>query len=206
MGGILVGLGMVALSIMSVSTSQSGPPTTAGVQQAQWNSVGSPDAPVTLTEWIDFQCPACRAFALTREPAIKQKYVESGRVRIVYQNLAFLGPESTAAAEAAQCAADQGRYLDFHQALFQRQRGENTGAFTRGNLEQIAQSLGLNQSQFDRCLDQGTHHDAVLAEAKAGDSEGIKATPTLLLNGRRLDGIPTVEALSRLIDEELAKK
>lgn len=167
---------------------------------------GDPNAPVTIVEWFDYQCPACRVFALTREPEIDQRFISTGQVRFVSRNFAFLGPESFVAAEAAQCAADQKRYWDYRTLLFQQQRGENTGIYRPEIMKVLAAQLNLNQESFSGCLDRGAHRGTVLADNREAGSQGIKATPTLVFNGRILPGIPTVDNLGKLIEEEIAKK
>lgn len=167
---------------------------------------GSPDAPVVITEWFDYLCPTCVRFSLTREAEIERLYISTGKVRFVIRNAAFIGPESFLAAEAAECAADQGRYWDYRALLFQRLAApDNLGALRPENLKRYAAELGLNQVVFDRCLDQGTHRGAVRAEAREADAAGIKAVPSFFINGRSIQGVPTVEILGRLIEEELAK-
>lgn len=225
--GVVAGVVVVALDLASASqppripasasaTTPSDPAKAIGANTAaagassspgaDRHSRGSADAPVVITEWADFQCPACRVFALTREPGLDEQYVKTGKVRIVYRNYAFLGPESFLAAEAAEAAADQGRYLEYRNLLWQRQRGENQGAFRTENLKAWAAELGLDMAKFNSALDGRVYRDAVLAEEKEGEALGVMATPTIMINGRIIEGVPNVEKLKSLIDEELAKK
>ncbi len=206
--GVAVGVVVIALSLMSAGS----PTGVAGVSSApvpqgpERRAVGSPNAPVVVTEWFDFQCPACRAYALTRDAPLEQQYTGTGQVRFVYRNYAFLGLESLVAAEAAECAADQGRYQDYRLLLFQRQRGENLGAFRPENLKSFARELGLNQATFNACLDDGVHRQEVLAEKKEGEAQGVNATPTIFVNDRKMDGVPSLDRMKAAIEEELAKK
>ncbi len=197
----------VASSVQPPQTGSAAPagsvPAAQGVDR---RSLGNPNAPVVVTEWSDFQCPACRIYGLNREPALEQQYVNTGKVRFVYRNFAFLGPESLWAAEAAEAAADQGKYLEYRSLLWQRQRGENLGAFKVANLKAFAAELGLNQAAFDAALDNQLHRAAVLAEKKEGEAQGINATPTIFVNDRKMQGVPTLEAMKAVIEEELAKK
>jgi protein-disulfide isomerase len=206
--GILLGTAVVALDLISAAQppKSSAPADTVGGQGPERRSRGSADAPVVITEWSDFQCPACRAFALTREPGLDEQYVKTGKVRIVYRNYAFLGQESFWAAEAAEAAADQGRYLEYRNLLWQRQKGENQGAFKVENLKAWAAELGLDMAKFNSTLDGRVYKDAVVAEEKEGETLGVMATPTLTINGRIIEGVPSVDRLKALIEEELAKK
>ncbi len=209
--GVVLGVVVIALNLASVSAPVSGVARApvgpaAALQGPDRRSLGNPNAPVVVTEWSDFQCPACRLYALNREPSLEKEYVEAGKVRFVYRNFAFLGPESILAAEAAECAADQGRYWDYRSTLWQRQRGENQGAFRPENLKGFAAELGLDQAKFDACLDNGTHRAEVLAEEKEGEALGVNATPTLFINSRKMQGVPSLDTMKAAIEEELAKK
>ena len=101
--------------------------------------LGDPKAPVTIFEFGDYQCPFCSRFWLQTEPQIRDNYVKTGKVKMVYRDFAFLGPESQAAANAVRCAADQGKYWEYHDALFsaevkdgQENNGNlNTALFTK---------------------------------------------------------------------------
>ncbi|MGI5836530.1 MAG: DsbA family protein [Chloroflexota bacterium] len=205
--GLALGAGMMILSLLSVSSSLAAPtiigrdPT--GVER---RTKGAPNAPVVITTWSDYQCSACARFALNREPVLERLYEDTGKVRFVYRNMPFIGPESFWAAEAAECAADQGRYFDYRNLLFQRLQGENRGGFSIANLKAFAAELGLDQPTFNACLEQGKHRAAIQAEAREGDNLGIDATPTFFINGRMIDGIPSIEAFQKIIDEELAKQ
>ncbi len=180
-------------------------PPAAAAASLERRTRGSPAAPVVITEWFDFQCPGCGRFARNLEPEFERLYVETGKARYVARNFAFLGPESFLAAEAAEAASEQGKYWEYRKLLFERQRGENLGAFRPENLKQFAAELGLNQTLFNARLDQATFRDLVLAEVKEAESQGIKAVPTFFINGRLIDGIPTVDRLGKLIEEEIAK-
>lgn len=206
---------MVGLSLLSVSGWSSAPiagpgssPVAANPEPSQGDprSKGSLEAPVVITEWLDFQCPACGSYALNQEPEIQRLYVDTGKARFVDRNMAFLGPESTFAAEAAQCAADQGRYWAFRTLLFQRQRGENQGAFRPENLKRFAAELGLDQKAFNSCLDGGVYRNFVQRETREGEAQGVRATPSFQVNGRLIPGVPSVQALGRLIEEEIARR
>jgi len=214
--GLMLGVAAIALNMISVSShlgarsalspSTISYPVGLESQGGGVHSIGSPNAPVVVTEWSDFQCPACRAYALTRDPVVVQQYAGTGQVRFVYRNYAFLGMESILAAEAAECAADQGKYWEYRSLLWQRQKGENQGAFSPDNLKSFAAELGLDQARFNACLDNGTHRSEVLAEQREAEASGINATPTIFVNDRKMQGVPTIDAMKAAIEEELAKK
>ena len=203
--GLVLGVTMVSLNLLSVSLAARAPIPDGG-DPLERRTKGSPSAPVVITEWFDYQCPACRTYSLSREPEIERLYVDTGKVRFVSRNLPFLGPESFLAAEAAECAADQGRYWAYRTLLFQRWRGENVGAYSVENLKRLASELGLDRGRFDACLDGGKYREAVLAEVREGSALGVRATPTFFINGRPISGVPSVERMGSLIEEELARR
>lgn len=97
--------------------------------------LGKPDAPVTVIEFADFQCPFCERFYKDAEKGIIENYVKSGKVKFVFRNYAFLGPESNIAAEGSYCASEQGKFWEYHNFLFDNQGPESSGTFSKENLE-----------------------------------------------------------------------
>lgn len=132
--------------------------------------------------------------------------VPTGKVKLVWHNLAFLGPESVWAAEAAECAADQGKFWEYHDKLFEEQSGENQGAFEKPSLERFAAELGLDTARFDQCLASGQHRSDVESEREQGMAEGVHMTPTLIVGGQKYEGVPTFDQLRQMIDAAIAKK
>jgi protein-disulfide isomerase len=126
--------------------------------------------------------------------------VAEGRARIVFHHLAFLGQESLWAAEAAECAREQGRFWDFHDALFAAQAGENRGAFGRDTLRRLAAELGLDTAAFNACVDSGRAAAAIQAEVAAGRAKGVRVTPTLFVAGQKIEGVPDFEQVRRLVE------
>lgn len=175
------------------------PPASAAGIRVSGNAMGEPGAPVTIDEWGDFQCPACRAFALATEPQVRTSYVATGKVRFVFHHLAFIGQESTWAAEAAECAGEEGRFFDFHDRLYALQGGENTGTFTKANLQKIARDLGLSAS-FESCLANDRYAQRVRDDTAAGAQKGVTATPTFFVNGRKVEGTQSFDQLRAIID------
>ncbi len=150
------------------------------------HTMGVPTAPVKVVEWADYQCPFCGAFARTVQPELVKAYVATGKICFEYQDFAFLGPESVLAAEAADCAMDQGNFWQYHDSLFANQGAENSGAFSPERLDEIAAEMGLDTSRFDQCLTSGSHRDEVLALRQDGIEHGIHGTPSLIVNGQKI--------------------
>lgn len=168
-------------------------------------SLGNPAAPVTVVEFGDFQCPFCGRFFKTVEAQLIEKYVKTGQVKFVYRDFAFLGDESNWAAEAANCANEEGKYWQYHDYLYSHQKGENEGAFSKENLKQFARELGLNGNQFDMCLDSDKYAKEIEKDTVDGRTAGVSGTPTSFVNGRIITGAVPFAQLAGVIDEELKK-
>jgi protein-disulfide isomerase len=162
---------------------------------------GQTNAPVTIEVYSDFQCPYCaRADGVLEQLA--PKYIDTGKAKVIYRNYIFIGTESEWAAQAAQCAGDQNKFWTFANYLFTHQAGENTGAFSRDNLKEIAAQIGLDASAFNTCLDSGKYAAQVDQETSQGQQRGVQATPTFFINGQRYEGVLSLEQLASLIDAQ----
>lgn len=150
--------------------------------------LGDPNAPVAVVEFADFQCPFCGRFYKTTAKSIINNYVKNGQVKFIYRDFAFLGEESSAAAQAARCAGDQGKFWQYHDYLYEHQNGENQGTFANYHLKSFAQSLGLNADMFNGCLDSGTYKQDVENDTALGRKFGVTGTPTNFVNGKVITG------------------
>lgn len=128
-----------------------------------------------------------------------------GLVRFVYWHMAFLGKESVRAAEASECAGEQDKFWEYHDKVYENQGGHNSGAYSDANLKRFAAEIGLDMAQFNACLDSGRYSGRVQAQLQAAKGQGVRATPTLIINGRMLEGLYKYEDYRRLIDQELAR-
>lgn len=170
-------------------------------------TLGNPEAPVTIVEFADFQCPFCGRFYNTAGKEIIEKYVKTGKAKFVYRDFAFLGPESEWAGMASECADEQGKFWQYHDYLYTNHNGENEGAFSKGNLKKFAKELGLNQEQFNQCLDSEKYLTEVREDTAYGrDVAGVSGTPTVFINGRPTVGAVSFAELDKVIQEELSKK
>jgi protein-disulfide isomerase len=166
---------------------------------------GPVDASVTVVEFSDFQCPYCARFTQETLPAILSNY--SDKVRFVFMNFPLTSIHANAekAAEAAECAYDQGAFWEYHDLLFQ-----NQAALDADSLKGYAASLGLNASQFNECLDSGEKADEVekdmTAAQKAVQEAGLDrfGTPAFFINGNHLGGAQPFDVFKQAIDAALA--
>jgi protein-disulfide isomerase len=168
------------------------------------NREGNPDAKVTVYEFADYQCPFCKRNHDVVGPELRKQYVDSGKINIIFKHFTFLGQESIWAAQAAECAADQGKFWEYHDLLFAKQGNENGGTFTKENLIKYAQELKLDATKFDPCLNNDQTLERVKADTLEGRNAGVSGTPTFFINGKPLVGAQPIEAFKQVLDPLLA--
>jgi protein-disulfide isomerase len=167
---------------------------------AEGPSLGPEDAPITIIEFSDFQCPYCeRASEVVKE--VRERYPESVRVVYMHFPLESIHPQARGAAEASLCAADQDRFWDYHDKLF-----ENRKALSKDDLLRYATELELDVERFGQCVADRTHQDRVDQDMETGTELGVTGTPAFFVNGIMLSGAKPVESFSALIDAELARQ
>ena len=173
--------------------------------------LGDPNAAVTFIEFGDYQCPFCGKFYKETEPLIRKNYIETGKVKMIYKDFAFLGPESIFAAQAAECAKEQGKYWSYHDVLFEEEfkdGQENNGNLNREFFKEIALGLKMNSDEFLKCFDSEKYAAEVendIKEAKAAMGQQA-STPTSFINGEMVRGAQPYDVFSQAIDESLNKK
>jgi protein-disulfide isomerase len=158
------------------------------------NAMGDPNAPISIEEFSDFQCPFCERFHEETEPLLRQYYIDTGKVRFIYRSMGnFVSDnvarargtpaktESRDAALAAYCAGDQNRFWDMHAHIFANALGEDVGSYTDERLKAIAETTGLDMDQFNSCYDSGKYLDRVKEDAEDGQSAGVTGTPAFLV-------------------------
>lgn len=165
--------------------------------------IGDKNAPVTLVEFADYQCPFCGEFYKDVFPKLKEKYIDTGKVKFYFQDFAFLGEESNFAAEAVRCAEAQGKYWEFHNYLYEHQDGENKGTFSMENLKKFGTTLGLTATDFNSCVDSRVNKALVESETYVGQRLKVQATPTVFINGKRVEGSAPFEYYAEMIEAEL---
>jgi protein-disulfide isomerase len=165
-------------------------PTPIAPQPQAAATLGNPNAPVTIVEFSDYQCPFCRRHALETMPYLKE-LIDAGRVYYMFKDLPLdsIHPEARRIAAAARCAGEQDAYWEMHNAIFELQeRWVRAGAGIDGMMSNLAVDLGLNRANFDSCLNSGRHEAAVQENYAEATSLGIQGTPYFLINGYPLNG------------------
>ncbi len=173
--------------------------------------LGDVNAPITIFIFSDYQCPFCGKFFTETELLLRKNYVETGKAKMVYKDLAFLGTESTAASQAAECAKEQGKFWQYHDALFEaeiKDGKENNGNLNRDLFKKTASDLKMNVDEFLACLDSSKYAAEVQGDAQEANSVmGQKiSTPTIFINDQMIQGAYPYSVFSQVIDQILAKK
>ena len=181
--------------------------TRAGVADAP--TLGRADAPVTIVEFSDYQCPFCQRFFATTLPELKREYIETGKVRYVFRDFPLeMHAQARKAAEAAHCAGEQGKYWEMHDVLFQNQR-----ALAPPQLADHARLVGLDGATFDACLSSGRHAARVDRGLADGAAAGVQGTPGFVIGkttsgdvveGTPIRGAQPLERFRQIIEQLLA--
>jgi protein-disulfide isomerase len=200
----VVGIGIVGYSIASntLGAAVSEPIVVDGledgerlIEMAQGVTKGDPDAPVTIIEFGDYQCPGCGGFAMSVKPQVELALVETGQAKFVFYDfpLVTIRPNAFIAARAARCADDQDLFWEFHDSLFRNQPSWSAEANPMGSFRNYAETIGLDDETFVACVNSDRHADLVSANMQLGAALGVSGTPTLLVESggqvRRLNNV-----------------
>jgi protein-disulfide isomerase len=178
----------------------------ANVSVGNFPVKGNTNAKVTIIEFADFRCPFCEQFFTNTEPQIISDYVNTGKAKFAFRNFAFLGPASVTAADASECANDQGKFWEYHDYLYKNQPSESdTSMYNTDTLTQAAISLGMDGTTFRSCLDNKTDEAKANADLADGQKAGVSGTPSFFIDGISLVGAEPYSTFKTTIDQELAK-
>jgi protein-disulfide isomerase len=179
---------------------------------ASGTAMGDPNASVRIDVWEDFQCPACVNYSKDVEPLVTENYVATGKVYYVYHVFPFIDDaaitkESDQSANAAMCAAEQGRFWDFHDILFGNWDGENEGAFSDSRLVGMAETLELDMTAFNACFQANRYEKDINNDLNEGQAKGVNGTPSVFVNGTLIKPgfVPSYQDISAAIEAELKK-
>lgn len=162
---------------------------------------GDKNAPVTIVEWSDFECPFCTRFYEQTLGQIEEEYIKRGKVKFVYRDFPLsFHRNAQKAAEATECADEQGKFWEMHNLLFER--GVDGGV---ASFKQFATNLGLNTNEFNTCLDSGKYESEVQKDMQDGIATGITGTPGFIINGQLVSGAQPFSAFKQVIEAELAR-
>jgi len=167
--------------------------------------MGNSNAPITILEWGDYQCTFCYKFHQNTLNTIQKDFINTGKAKLVFKDFPLNGPDSLLAAEASYCAEDQEKYWQYHDELYKNWGGERTGWITRESLENFANTVNLDLSEFNKCLDNNKYQNKVKTIHEFGKEIGIDATPSFLVfNGEKIikiRGNQPLEVFLKTFDE-----
>ena len=172
--------------------------TEESATQLPVNLDGSADAPIKIVEYGDFGCTTCRAWHNSgTKQALKDQYGD--QISFEFRHFPIITAQSPKAAEAGQCAAEQNKFWEFHDYLYEETA---QGALSNTDLKDYASAVGINRATFDECLDSGKYEAAIQASLDAAREAGASRTPTFFING--IQTAPRLDDLSAQIDAELS--
>jgi protein-disulfide isomerase len=216
LGGALVAAAVivvVAIVVSSGGSSNKGSSSgkAAGADQAsqllnsipqQGTTLGNPKAPVTLLEFADLQCPFCRDYTINTFPSVVAKYVKTGKVKMVFQNYAFIGPDSLTAARAAEAAGKQNKLWNFIDVFYNNQGTENTDYVTDKFLTKIADGAGVDANKMLTDRQDPKVDQAIALAQQAAQQAGVNSTPTFIL---KKAGAPAQKLSAAQVEAAIAK-
>jgi len=192
---------MIVGNVYETDDFQKGPSRTEFDLDGSELSIGNPDAPVTVIEFSDLQCPFCKRFYELTVKDLKTNYIDTGKVYFVYKHfpLAF-HPSAQIAGEATECANEQGVWYEYHEEIYNSQNGD----FGVSELKQWAIGIVSDTSAFNECLDSRKYLDKVNADMIEGQSVGVSGTPASFVNGILVSGAQPYATFKNIIDLELS--
>ncbi len=199
---LAAGVLLIAVAVASrpSSAAPSGSPVVSAVANLPTDgyTLGRADAPVTIDLYEDFQCPACARWGTTVFPSLAAGELASGRAKLVFHDLAFIGPESFVAAGAGQAAARQDRFWDMWATIYANQGAENSGALVKERLVEMARAHGLDMTRFEADMDPSVYGPAVNASIADAARIGVQSTPTLVIGGQLMVGATYAEVAAAI--------
>jgi protein-disulfide isomerase len=179
-------------------------PKDAPAMKAEGYLRGNPDAPITIIEFADFECPGCGQFATLQGPDIKTRIIDAGLANFRFYDfpLTSIHMNTLFAHLAAACANDQGKFWEMHDQLFQNQPTWSTIATSnpRKEIDGYATAIGLDMAAYTTCMDQQKHLAQIQANAKEGEKRGVNSTPTLIVGNKVYAGGLAFDALKKIVD------
>ena len=185
MVSLVVVIGAVFTVVSNKSASNVALPPGASKEDG-YGIVFNPDAKSTVNIWEDFQCPSCKRFEEANGAKIFS-LIDSGKTKVVFHTLSFLGNESVIAGMGGGCAADQGRFLDYKNFMYTNQQEEFSGTWTKPYVISMASQIGLDETKFAACLNTDKYRKWLTNVSAAGSAADINGTPTVVINGKVME-------------------
>ena len=164
-------------------------------------TLGSDDAPIEVTEYSDFECPFCAAFASVQMPVVREQLVATGKVRWRYRDFPLSSHTySRVAALAGQCAGEQGKFWDMHDQLFGHHEWAQVDKDPSGVFRGFAGAIGLDLARYDACMSSRRYAGRIQASYQEGEARGVRGTPSFFVDGHHYEGRATSDAFKALVD------
>ena len=168
-----------------------------------WPFLGNPDAKVVFVEYGDYKCGFCGRFNRETLPKLKEKYIDTGKVKFVWKDLVIFGEDSLMLAQGAHCAGEQGKFFELHNELFSEGPEKDSPAEIR--LISLGQKLNLDMKKFSSCLNSGKYVEKINQSVQEAGEFGFSGTPTAMINGEVIVGAQPVAKFESMINSFLAK-
>jgi protein-disulfide isomerase len=170
--------------------------------EAEGYLLGDPNAPVTIMEFADFECPACAAWSTVQKADVVQRLIETGQANLRFYDfpLTSIHPNTIPAHTAAACAADQDKFWEMHDAIFRGQPEWAGNSRPKRFFERYAREVGLDVGEWDTCYESGTHTPRILGNAREGERLGVRSTPSFVIGRRLVPGVLPYDQIKALVD------
>jgi protein-disulfide isomerase len=208
---VAVVLGLTVVMLLrtdgSAPPAAAGPPPTVADDGFRGYTLGQENAPVEITEYLDFECPVCATFATVQMPTIKEQLINSGRVRWRFRDDPLaIHKYSRFAAHAAQCAGAQGKYFGMTDQLFTHHQWAQTGKDPSSLFRSLAQAAGVDPSAYDACMQSGRYAQRIEFSRQEADKLQVDGTPTFFVNGKKLEfrRLPGSDDFKAIVDSVIA--
>lgn len=204
--GVVALVGVGALAWMASRPSSVSIPANVVIQPSDTAGfagyvLGSPDAPVEIVEYADYQCPACQDFEVVQFPAVRQQLIETGKLRWRYRDFPLAQHQfARVAAHAVACANDQGRFQEMHSRVYEGQGDWAFSGDAAAIFSDYAREIGLNVAEYDACMESGRYAARIQASAEEGAAVGVSSTPSFVIGGRIYRGGIASDQLRRVVD------
>jgi len=170
-------------------------------------TLGSDSAPVEITEYSDFECPWCAAFAAVQMPEVREQLIATGKVRWRYREFPLtVHKYSRLAALAGECAGEQGKFWEMHDLVFGEHQWADANTDPTGVFHGFAQQLGLDLTKYDACVSTQKYAGRIETSYEEGEARGVQGTPTFFVDGRKYQGRATSDAMKALVDSVIAAR
>ena len=214
--GVIVGVILVVIVIGIAGAVSSSSPETVNLDMERSHGtistamgspiLGDPSAPITIVEFGDYQCHQCYNWFHNTKPAITKEYIETGKVNLVFVDMAFLGRDSPKAAQASYCAEEQDMYWEYHDVLYTLQEDKiDNGWANSERLKAFAFSLGLDMELFESCLDSGKYSKRVQYNTQQAREHGVRGTPGFFIVGpdgqQQIGGAQPFSVFKQVLDQ-----